>query len=156
MGVTMLSLLRAEIERELFVRTYGRVQRVRRDAIRVFIPNVRVGALCHVETHAGNVPVEIVSLDPEGHVAMPLDDLGNVQLGDRVSVAEDTATIPVGEALLGRVVDSVCLPYEGEPLALGEREPLYGGALNPMERTLITQPLDLGVRSLNALLTTGK
>src|SRR5208282_3733605 len=101
-------------------------------------------------TPSGKIPLEIVSLDPQGHVAMPLDDMGPVQLGDRVTVLEESATIPVGEGLLGQVVDSMCVPYEGAPLVLRERMPLYGNALNPMDRCLITEPLDLGVRSLNA------
>ena len=142
--------------RELFVSCYGRVQRVRRDSVRVFVPRVKVGAICVAETPSGKIPLEIVSLDPQGHVAMPLDDMGPVQLGDKVTVLEESATIPVGEGLLGQVVDSMCVPYEGAPLALHERMPLYGSALNPMDRCLITEPLDLGVRSLNACLTCGK
>jgi len=140
-----------------FVRYYGKVTRVRKDSIRVMIPNVRVGTLCWVQTSDGKVPIEIVSLDPEGHVAMPLDELGTVQLGDRVEIGEAMATIPAGNGLLGQVVDSMCRPYEnGLDLRLSEKIPLYGESLNPLKRELISQPLDLGVGAINACLTTGK
>ena len=140
-----------------FVKYYGKVTRVRKDSIRVKIPGVRVGSLCVVKTSKGKVPVEIVSLDPEGHVGMPLDDLGAVQLGDVVEIGEELATIPAGNALLGTVVDSMCRPYDSAlSMDLKERIPLYGETLNPLSRELITEPLDLGVTAINGCLTCGK
>ncbi|NBX69361.1 MAG: FliI/YscN family ATPase [Proteobacteria bacterium] len=153
----MLERAQKAINETEFVRYYGKVTRVRKDSIRVMIPNVRVGTLCWVQTSDGKVPIEIVSLDPEGHVAMPLDELGTVQLGDRVEIGEAMATIPAGNGLLGQVVDSMCRPYEnGLDLRLSEKIPLYGESLNPLKRELISQPLDLGVGAINACLTTGK
>lgn len=145
------------IQNESFYRIFGKIKKVRRDSVRVFLPGVKVGTLCYAETEYGKIPMEIVSLDPDGHIAMPLDDLSHVQLGDRVYVEEETASIPVGEALLGKVVDSTCRSYmEESPLELNERISLYGDMLNPMKRELITQPLDLGIRAINACLTCGK
>lgn len=151
-----LERLCAELRTNPFARYYGRVQSVRRDAVKTFVPNIKVGALCRIETAQGDVPMEIVSLDPSGHIAMPLDDLGATQLGDKVFMCEDGAMLPVGEALLGKVVDSMCVPYEGPTdLPLYEKLPLYGGFQNPMSRMRITQPLDLGVRAINACLSCG-
>ncbi len=145
-----------KIEAESFSQYYGRVQRVRHDSVRFFLPNVRVGALCEVETKEGRIPVEIVSLDPEGHVGMPLNELGSVRLGDRIYLTEEQSVINVGDDLLGRVVDSTCNSYDGAKLVLKEQIPLYGSMLNPMDRALIHEPLDVGVRAVNACLTTGK
>ncbi len=146
-----------KIQEDPFVEYYGKIQKVRRDSVRVYIPNVTVGTLVVAVTAHGEVPLEIVSLDPEGHVAMPLDDLGSVQLGDPVYVRERRAMVPVGEALLGQVVDSLCRTYEGQvPLVLEERIPLYGVSSNPMDRSLIDQPLDLGVRAVNGCLSCGR
>lgn len=140
-----------------FVRIFGRVEKLRRDAIRTYLPAVKVGTICEIETEAGLVPVEIVSLDPKGHVAMPLDDLGSVRLGDRVFLVEQSATVDVGEALLGQVIDSRGVSYEhNDALVLPDKVPLYGSVLNPMARELIRENIDLGVRSLNACLTCGK
>lgn len=146
-----------DIQNEVFVRFFGHVQKVRRDSVRTFIPHAKVGALCSVSTETGPLPLEIVSLDPEGHVAMPLDDLGGIQLNDQVTLQEEAATIPVGPQLLGQVVDSMCVPYEGEfSSPLRERWPIYGVTSNPMKRELIKEPIDLGIRSINACLTCGK
>ncbi len=153
----MLNKAHNKIQEATFFKYYGRVIRVRKDSIRVMIPNVRVGTLCLVNTSTGQVPIEIVGLDLEGHVAMPLEDLGSVQLGDQVEIGEEMATIAVGKDLLGQVVDSMCRPYKAElNLKLSERVPLYGETLNPLARELITEPLDLGVTAINACLTTGK
>lgn len=147
----------SNLESQNLLEFYGKVQRVRRDSIRTYIPNAKVGAICEIQGPEGTIPLEIVSLDPAGHIAMPLDDLGNIKLGDRVVLSEMSAAIPVGEALLGHVVDSMCVPYEGsfsKPLV--EKMSLYGTNLNPMKRELIRQPLDLGVRAINACLACGK
>ncbi|MBI1859987.1 MAG: FliI/YscN family ATPase [Deltaproteobacteria bacterium] len=145
------------MEATSFQQLFGTVSRVRRDAVRTFLPDVKVGAVCHIETERGKVPVEIVSLDPTGHTAMPLDDLDSVRLGDRVVLYEQSATVAVGPGLLGQVIDSMGISYEThKPMALPERVPLLGAPLNPMEREIIRDSIDLGVRSVNACLACGK
>lgn len=145
------------VKAESFVQYFGEVKRVSRDSIRLLMPGARVGSLCHIQTAGAPVAVEIVGLHPEGHVAMPLDDLNGVQLGDRVLLLEETGHIPVGRNLLGSVVDSTLRSYETEELkGLNDRAPLYGLPLNPMHRQPISEPLDLGVRAINACLTCGQ
>lgn len=151
-----LSTLCRQIQQEPFVSFCGQIQRVRRDSVRVYIPNAKVGSMCFAHGRHRDVPMEIVSLDPEGHVAMPLDDLSDVQLGDRVTLHEEQAVIPVGDALLGQVVDSLCQPLEpGVKLDLKDQISLYGEYLNPMDRSIIREPIDLGIRSVNSCLTCG-
>ncbi len=142
---------------EPFVQFYGEVKRVSRESVRLNMPGARVGSLCLIQSLMGPVAVEIVGLHPEGHIAMPLDDLNGVQLGDRVLLVDETGHITVGPGLLGKVVDSTLRSYEGVVLeGSGEKVPLYGAPLNPMEREPIKKPLDLGVRAINACLTCGQ
>ncbi len=82
--------------------------------------------------------------------------MGGVKLGDQVSLFEDSATVGVGAELLGKVVDSMGVPYEGPALKLSQRMPLYGSPLNPMDRALIKDPLDLGIRAINSCLSCGR
>ena len=72
--------------------------------------------------------------------------------------AEDrTKHLPVGDALLGRVLDAQGKPLDGlGPLEATQRAPLSNRPLNPIERTPIHEPLDTGVRAINALLTVGR
>lgn len=145
------------IRNEPFLQYCGRVTKVRRDSVRVFIPNAKVGSMCIAHSKHGQIPLEIVSLDPNGHTAMPLDDLSNLQLGDLVTLEDEQAVIPVGPQLLGQVVDSMCISLDTqEALNLREQIPLYGSYLNPMQRSIIREPLDLGIRSVNACLSCGR
>jgi len=145
------------VQAEAFVQFFGEVRRVSRDSVRLKMPGARVGSLCLIQGLLGPIAVEIVGLHPDGHIAMPLDDLNGVQLGDRVVLAEEMGHLAVGPGLLGTVVDSTMRSYESVPLTgLNERVPLYGAPLNPMDREPITKPLDLGVRAMNACLTCGQ
>jgi flagellum-specific ATP synthase len=67
------------------------------------------------------------------------------------------ATAHVGSGLLGRVLDGLGMPLDGKGPLLTEAEyPLYAAPLNPMHRRRIAHPIDLGIRSINGLLTCGR
>jgi flagellum-specific ATP synthase len=90
---------------------------------------------------------------------MPLDDFSGVMLGDRVVPVAEQAMVPVGDHLLGAVIDSTFQSYLGESYDLSKAEktmPISGSPINPMERTRIEKPIDLGVRVINACLTCGQ
>lgn len=76
--------------------------------------------------------------------------------------AEDrTRHLPMGSALLGRVVDPNGVPLDGAgPLEASGRpllwQPIVSRPINAMERDPVRQPLDVGVRAINALLTVGR
>ena len=71
-------------------------------------------------------------------------------------MVRNSATLPVGEHLLGRVIDALGQPLDELPLASCEHEcPLYALPASPMARKPIIHPLDLGVRAINGLLTCG-
>jgi len=145
------------LESSRFVKNFGKVKKVKRDSIRTNLSNARVGSLCMAEGTYGHIPLEVVSLDPKGHIAMPLDELRGIRLGDLVGLTENISTFPMGNSLLGKVVDSVGISYEdNQPVSHTQRIPLYGPPMNPLKREIISTPLDLGVRALNACLTTGR
>lgn len=70
---------------------------------------------------------------------------------------ELTKHLPVGDALLGRVVDGAGRPLDRlGPIASAQRAPLAARPVNPIERQPIARPLDVGVRAINAMLTVGR
>jgi flagellum-specific ATP synthase len=78
-----------------------------------------------------------------------------------VVLRKKASTVEVGDALLGRVLDGRGVAIDGKgPLKLAsgpyEERSLYQKPAHPLEREMITEPLDLGVRAINGLLTTGK
>src|SRR5205814_5758492 len=88
---------------------------------------------------------------------MPLGDLAGVAPGSRVVLVRERPAVRVGDGLLGRIVDGLGRPLDGRRAPEPQAEyPLYGERMNPLARRPIREPLDLGVRALNALLTCGR
>src|ERR1700756_5741029 len=117
-----------------------------------------IGERCFVENEAGRlVSAEAVGFDA-GRVLLMAEGHGDgLAPGARVMPAGRSIEVAVGPQLLGRVIDGSGLPLDGKrQLWCGERVPLFGRPVNPMRRALVDQPLDVGVRSINALFSVGR
>ena len=134
-----------------------------------------VGSGCTVLLPNGNsVDAEVVGFSGEKLFLMPAHDVHGLVPGARVVAASSAHAapmgpsgarraghsakhLPVGEALLGRVLDGAGTPLDRlGPLNARRTAPLSNRPINPLERAPIRQPLDVGVRSINALLTVGR
>lgn len=141
----------------------GYVQRVVGLLIDATGPRSPVGGVCRIfprlSDGAEGKPViaEIVGFDDEAVHLMPLEPVHDISPNSRVEKMKAQATVTVGEAFLGRVIDGLGQPMDGKPTPQGKVEmPLYGQPLNPVQRRRVKDALDLGVRSINGLLTVGK
>lgn len=117
-----------------------------------------VGARCDVLSASGErIEAEVVGFAGDNTYLMPTGDVHGLTPGARVVPAAQGSGALVGEGLLGRVIDASGRPLDGKgPIAAHDRVPLTGRAINPLARQPITQPLDVGVRSINALLSVGR
>ncbi len=117
-----------------------------------------VGGRCQVIGADGRaIEAEVVGFAGERLFLMPTGDLHGLTAGARVVPVGSKLSVPVGEGLLGRVIDGAARPLDGRgPLEAQARVPLSGRPLNPMARPPIREPLDVGVRAINALLTVGR
>lgn len=120
--------------------------------------NVRVGDRCMVERrHAGDVEAEVVGFDEERIFLMPIEQIEGLRPGARVWPLTVTADVPVGYNLLGRVLDGTGRPLDQKgPLLDVEQGSLQGRYINPLNRAPIREPLDVGIRAINAMLTVGR
>ncbi len=88
---------------------------------------------------------------------MPLGDLSGIGPGSVIIARKSQPIVKVGNDMLGRVLDGMGEPLDGKgPLMLDSEMPLYGKPYNPLKKRRIDEPLDLGIRSINGLLTVGK
>jgi flagellum-specific ATP synthase len=88
---------------------------------------------------------------------MPTGDLHGLEPATRVIPTQRSGTVQVGEAMLGRVIDGAGQPLDGlGPLKCRGEGRLMGVPMNPLQRQPIEQPLDVGVRTINGLLTIGR
>jgi flagellum-specific ATP synthase len=116
-----------------------------------------VGGRCLVDTAEGRqMEAEVVGFAGEKLFLMPTGDIRGLTPGARVIPIRTQSTVPMGEELLGRVLDGSGRPLDGlGELRCTDRAPLTGEPLNPLMRRAIRDPMDVGVRSINALLSVG-
>lgn len=116
-----------------------------------------IGSLCRIEGHSQDVEAEVVGFgDNQSLYLMPNADVSGILPGARVTPLGVSATLPVGMSLLGRVVDGLGRPLDGLGRIRAEnRVGFKGQPLNPLTRRPIRQPLDVGIRAINSLLTIG-
>jgi flagellum-specific ATP synthase len=117
-----------------------------------------IGTRCMVRGADGrSLETEVVGFADERLYLMPTDRLVGVAPSARVTPLMTGARLPVGDALLGRVVDALGRPLDARgPLRCRATTSLDGEMINPLARRPIREPFDVGVRALNALLTAGR
>jgi len=117
-----------------------------------------IGARCIVDSPgSAAIEAEVVGFANESLYLMPTSSMQGIRPNARVIPTDRVYEAPAGEELLGRVLDGAGRPLDGKgPLRTKEKMPLSGRPINPLQRQPIDTPLDVGVRSINALLTVGR
>ena len=116
------------------------------------------GALCIVESPGGKpLEAEVVGFNDRTTYLMPFGEPVGIGPGAAVRVVSNMPKVRLGPALLGRVIDATGNPLDGKVVPECPDElSLRGLPLNPLERGLIDQVLDVGVRAINGVLTIGR
>ncbi|WP_051160534.1 FliI/YscN family ATPase [Patulibacter americanus] len=116
-----------------------------------------VGELCHI--HAGRtrdpVPAEVVGFRSGRTLLMPLGELGGVGPGTTVSGTGHPFRVPVGDDLLGRVLDGLGAPLDGFAAPSGTPRATVAPPPDPLSRPRIVDRVGLGVRAMDALIPCG-
>jgi flagellum-specific ATP synthase len=123
------------------------------------LPGAGLGSLCEVFPTGTerSFLAEVVGFKEKHVLLMPLQEMRGVGLGARIVLKRQTATVKVGRELLGRIIDGLAQPIDGKENIDSEREiSIYSDIRNPLARRPIKDPLDLGVRAINAGLTVGR
>jgi len=148
-----------EVRSAVLTPVSGRVVRVVGLLVESDGPQARVGEICEVAGGPGEPPlaVEVVGFRDGRLLSVPLGDTVGIRPGARIVARGHTPSVPVGDALLGRVVDAFGRPMDGlGPVRAGSRAPLYRAPVHPLTRQPIQQPLGTGVRAIDAMLTCGR
>src|SRR3984885_275359 len=117
-----------------------------------------VGDRCEiVSADHSRIEAEVVGFAGERLYLMPTGDIHGLKPNARVVPRPHAGTVRVGPKLLGRIVDGACRPLDGQgPIEAEASVRLTGSPTNPLLRQPITQPLDVGIRAINGLLTIGR
>jgi flagellum-specific ATP synthase len=141
------------------LRVRGKVTKIVGLVIEGYCPQATIGSICEIMSLYGKSSIwaEVVGFREKVALLMPLGEIHGLGIGSLIRVLDVNAHIKVGQSLLGRVVDAMAEPLDGKgPLKCDEQQELYRLPPSPMNRSQISDILDLGVRSLNGLLTCGK
>ncbi len=116
-----------------------------------------IGQPCLVESARGAILAEVVGFANDRLFLMPQDDIAGVVPGARVTPVIQYKGVPLTLNLLGRVIDGVGKPLGGKgPISATEFSKGKGKPINPLLRRPVKQPLDVGVRAINSIITVGK
>lgn len=147
------------IERSEPIKTNGKITQVIGLIIESQGPGANLGELCHVFPNSGSarIQAEVVGFRDNKLLLMPLGDLSGIGPGCEVVATGDSFRVGIGSQLLGRVIDGLGNPLDGRgPLQCQDDCPVNGNPLNPLDRKRITEPLSIGVKAIDGMLTVGK
>jgi len=122
-------------------------------------PDASIGDVCSIRPMKGGKPVlaEVVGFRDNRVLLMPLGDLHAIGPGCDVVATGGPLTVQAGSELLGKVLDGLGQPLDGTRLST--RMPHYStnnAPGNPLNRPRVTEPLGVGVRAIDGLLTVGR
>jgi flagellum-specific ATP synthase len=146
------SLAHSDLEEEgSLVRMVG----IKLEAVGCQVP---LGGRCRIVTDEGHsIEAEVVGFSDGSLFLMPEGNLQGIKLGARVVPMQTSSRVAVDEQLLGRVIDGAGKPIDDKGIIKClHHVPLRGKPINPLHRNPIKEPLDVGVRAINALTTLGK
>jgi ATP synthase in type III secretion protein N len=148
--------LRARLAESAALRPKGTVRSVTGLAVRVALPGARVGDVIELVRRGDALLAEVVGFDQGEAVAVPLGDMTGLGPDDPVVATGGPLEVLAGPALLGRVLDGLGRPLDGEPLPEGLRRVPVDRAPPPaLARQPVTRPLATGVRAIDAFTTLG-
>lgn len=117
-----------------------------------------IGGQCEIVSGNGDrIEAEVVGFSGESLYLMPTGDIRGLEQDARVIPTGRVCEALVGDELLGRVIDGAGRPLDGKgAIHITERRTLTGQSYNPLARTPIRKPLDVGIRAINSLLSVGR
>jgi flagellum-specific ATP synthase len=144
----------------------GKITRTLGLMYEAYLPGASIGSICDVilneqDAYSKPVEAEIVGFKDKRVFLMPFDEVSGINNDSIVRLKQKNSSVPVARSLLGRVIDGRGMPIDGKGPLFGpdsgtEYRSLYRRPTDPLSRTMIEEPLDLGVRAINGLLTCGK
>ncbi len=139
-------------------RDSGKVIEVKGLLVKGYLPGASLGSLVEIfpQDTDKTTLAEVVGFQDKHVLMMPLGEMRGVSLGSKIILSKSIATVRASNELLGRVIDGLGHPLDkGPEIESFEEKALYKEVRNPLERRPIREPMDLGIRAINGLLTVG-
>ena len=143
---------------KIYVKRMGRVAQVVGLTIESVGPEVNIGSTCLIRAgkYAPTVTTEVVGFRNNHVLLMPLGNIYGIGPGSIVEAVGRPLTVKISDKLLGRVLNGLGEPMDGKPPVEGVEFPISNTPPNPLARNRISEPLSVGVKAIDGLLTVGK
>ena len=149
------------LDRTLPVSVKGRVKEVVGLLVKATVPDACIGELCLIYNPRSSSPIkaEVVGFQGGDVLLMPLGDLTNIGPQSEIAPTRNYLTVKVGDKLLSRVLNGLGEPMDVElkgPLEWEQEYAVHQRAPDPLRRKRVTNPISIGVRAIDSLLTCGE
>ncbi len=138
---------------------HGRITEVVGMLIKAVIPQVKMGEVCLIKREPEPLIAEVVGFTKDEVFLSPLADMAGIGPSSEVIPLRMPLHIKVGDALLGRVLNGIGEPIDIDtkgPLDLEESFPVINPPPDPLKRGIIKDPISVGVKCIDGVLTCGK
>jgi len=126
--------------------------------VEVKLPGLKIGDLCYIEDYQGEKKAaEVVAFKGDAAQLLLLYDGAGIGQGSLVSTTNQPITIPVGDFLLGRLINPLGEPIDGKPLDVSNAlwRPIEGPPPGAFDRPIIHEVFSTGVRAIDSCMTLG-
>ena len=137
--------------------SFGVITKISANMLEVSALDAGIGDIVQIEGSGAGQLGMVTQIYEGGASVSPFGFVEGFKIGERVYASDIGMSIPVGEGLLGRVVDPFMRPKDGKgPIFSTERVPIMKAPIDVMKRGLIDEPFSVGVKAIDGLLTCGK
>lgn len=146
------------LEQNSLSKDVGKITRVVGSLLEGYLPGAAVGSQCYIQAaNKKSILAEVVGFKDQKALMMPFYDIQGVGLGSKIILDKQVSTIKVGKNILGRILNGLGQEIDGQgSLEATDEIDIYRKSVNPLNRRPISEPLDLGIRAINSLITVGK
>lgn len=154
-----LTSLRKELKNYEPYRYMGKIEKIIGMTIESSGPTCNIGDVCRIYNKDMNSHIfaEVVGFNDHKVLLMPYTDIEGIGPGSIVDNTGEKLMVKTGDKLVGRIIDAIGNPLDGgAPVEYTDSVPISGVPVNPLTRPKIEQPIELGVKAIDGLLTIGK
>lgn len=129
--------------------------------IKASVAEVKIGELCQLTTPGKDQPLlsEVVGISGDTALLTPMGDISGIAADTRVEPLGRVLQVPVGDTLLGRILNGLGEPLDADqhgPLTPSTHYPVEADPPDPLQRRIIDTPISLGLRAIDGPLTCGE
>lgn len=141
-------------------RTMGKIEKIIGMTVEASGPTCNIGDVCRIydkDDKEKYIYAEAVGFQSDKVLLMPYTDIEGVGPGSIVDNTGKKLMVKTGEKLIGRIIDAIGQPLDGgEPIEYTGEVSISGIPVNPLARPKIAEPIELGVKAIDGLMTLGK